>query len=199
MKCVFITILCGMAPWLAGCGKEPEPATPGEGQTAIVTATTVVVPDEIATEEEPRRELGPPTNVVYLADLRTVHFHNLYGKTRWGLSHRGKPIKYRGKMYRKGVSTHPHTKGDGVGVCPLNGKYRRFQSLVFVTTEKGSVAFRVEADGHEVFSSGVLTGNSQPLFINVDVTGAQELRMIVNPGKDNFSDHAVWGDPRLLW
>ena len=143
--------------------------------------------------------LGPPTNKVYLADLHgKVYFKNVYGKPQWGMDLSGKVIRFIEKMYRKGIMTHPPKDGEALGICVLNKKYRRFQSYIFVNSKKGSVTFRVEADGKEIFNSGEMTGENNPLFIDVDITGVDELRMIVNKGKDNFSDHAVWGDP-VLW
>ena len=144
-------------------------------------------------------DIGPPTNKVYLADLRKVYFHNVYGKPRWGVDFSGKVLSFNGKMYRKGITIHPPVEGEAVGICPLNKKYRIFQSYIFINSEKGSVTFRVEADGKEIFNSGEMTGENNPLLIDVDVTGVEELKMIVNKGKDNFSDHAVWGDPVLLY
>jgi len=163
---------------------------------------TEIKSDDIVTNLPAKKIIeptGPPTNKIYLADMRgKVNFRNVYGKPRWGMDLSGKVIRYNGKMYRKGITTHPPKDGEAVGICPLNKKYRKFQSFIFVNSEKGVASFRVVADGKELFNSGELTGKDNPLFIDVDVTGVEELRMIVNKGKDNYSDHAVWGDP-VLW
>ena len=176
--------------------------TVGCKKKSAATKVIEIKPVKIETNtpvEKITAPLGPPTNKVYLADLRKVYFKNVYGKPRWGVDFSGKVIRFKGKMYRKGITTHPPVEGEAEGICPLEKKYRKFQSYIFVNAEKGSVTFRVEADGKEIFKSGEMTGGNNPLLIDVDVTGVDELKMIVNKGKDNFSDHAVWGDPALLY
>jgi len=175
--------------------------TVGCKKKSAATKVIEIKPVEIKTSapvKEIKIPTGPPTNKVYLADLRKVYFKNVYGKPRWGVDFSGKVIRFKGKMYRKGITTHPPVEGEAIGICPLKKKYRIFQSYIFVNSENGVVIFRVEADGKEIFNSGEMTGENNPLFIDVDVTGVDELKMIVNKGKDNFSDHAVWGDP-VLW
>ena len=185
-----IIILILLLVFAVGCKKK-------SADKKIIKEKTVEIKTNIPVKkiEVP---IGPPTNKVYLADLRKVYFHNVYGKPRWGVDFSGKVISFKGKAYRKGITTHPPAEGEAVGVCPLDKKYRIFQSYIFVNSEKGKVIFRVEADGKEIFNSGEMTGENNPLLIDVDVTGVDKLKMIVNKGKDNFSDHAVWGDP-VLW
>ncbi len=185
-----IVILTFILIFAVGCKKK-----------SAVKKITEIKPAEIkasAPVKEIKVPTGPPTNKVYLADLRKVYFKNVYGKPRWGVDFSGKVIRFKGEMYRKGITTHPPVEGEAIGICPLGKKYRIFQSYIFVNSEKGKVIFRVEADGKEIFNSG-MTGGNNPLLIDVDVTGVDELKMIVNKGKDNFSDHAVWGDPLLLY
>ena len=153
-----------------------------------------------APEKVVEKVLGPPTNKVYLADLRgKVYFKNVYGKPRWGLDFSGKVLCFNDKKFKKGIMTHPPKEGEALGICKLDKKYRRFRSYIFVGAKKGSVTFRIEADGEEIFNSGEMTGENNPLFVDVDVTDVNELKLIANKGKDNFSDHAVWGDPYLLY
>jgi len=189
-------IFCVLLVFLVGCKKKEKIAA---SPVIIKKASPVEKVNTNSPVKKAEIPLGPPTNKVYLADMRgKVYFRNVYGKPRWGMDLSGKVIRFNGKMYRKGITTHPPKEGEALGICPLNKKYRKFQSYIFVNSKKGTVIFRVEADGKEIFNSGIMTGESNPLFIDVDVTGVDELKMIVNKGKDNFSDHAVWGDP-VLW
>jgi len=188
-------IFCILLIFTVGCKKKEKRTVSQKVVKKIETAKKI---NTNAPVEKIKVKLGPPTNKIYLANLRKVHFVNVYGKPRWGVDFYGKIIRFKDKEYRKGITTHPPKEGEAVGICPLNKKYRKFQSYIFVNSDKGSVTFRVEADRNEIFNSGEMTGKNNPLFIDVDVTGVDELRMIVNKGKDNFSDHAVWGDP-VLW
>ena len=196
MKRIFIfIILLGL---LTGC-KKKQTVQIKKASEEKVTLEEVKTKTPVA-EKITKKILGPPTNKVYLADLRgKVYFKNVYGKPRWGKDFSGKVLRFDNTIFQKGIMTHPPKEGEALGICKLDKKYRRFQSYIFVAAKKGSVTFRIEADGDEIFNSGEMTGNNNPLFVDVDVTGVKELKLIANKGEDNFSDHAVWGDPLLLY
>lgn len=62
----------------------------------------------------------------------------------------------------------------------------------------GSVTFEVWLDGTRVVASGVVRGGSAPLSGTLDVTGRQELRLVVTDGGDGSAgDHADWAEARL--
>ena len=191
-----LIILAALLVFAVGCKKKS--AVKKNTTIKTVEIKTVEIKTNIPIEKI-ELPTGPPTNKVYLADLRKVYFQNVYGKPRWGVDFSGKVIRFKGQTYRKGITTHPPEEKNTINICPLEKKYRIFQSYIFVNSEKGSVTFRIEADGKEIFNSGEMTGENNPLLIDVDVTGVNKLKMIVNKGKDNFSDHAVWGDPALLY
>jgi hypothetical protein len=50
----------------------------------------------------------------------------------------------------------------------------------------------------KLFESPVLRGGDQPAEVDVDITGAQQLRLRATDGGDNYySDHAAWGNARV--
>ena len=62
----------------------------------------------------------------------------------------------------------------------------------------GSVTFGVVADGRTLTTTPVLTGTSAATPLDVDVSGVQELHLVVQDGGDgNAHDHADWADARL--
>ena len=57
----------------------------------------------------------------------------------------------------------------------------------------GSVVFQVYLDGVKKYDSGTMTGASATKFIDLDVTGAKTLRLVVtDAGNGNTFDHADW-------
>jgi hypothetical protein len=101
------------------------------------------------------------------------------------------------------------TYSNGVGVFArslleysLNGQFKKFSALAGidrVTKGKGSVIFEIYLDGEKKWSSSVMTGLDEPAKIDLDVTGAKRLRLIVNDGGDgNRFDAANWCDAELL-
>jgi glucose/arabinose dehydrogenase len=84
----------------------------------------------------------------------------------------------------------------------LGGAYNSFFAYVGVDDEvgsSGSVVFQIWADGVQLFDSGVMTGTSFTQLANVNVTGRQNLRLVVTGGGDNINnDHADWADAQLV-
>jgi hypothetical protein len=100
-------------------------------------------------------------------------------------------------VFEKGIGAHAPSEI----VLALDGRCERFTATVGVNDGRGSngsVAFRVLADGREVAATPVVTGASAPVALDVDVTGAQRLALVVTTGGDNNNhDHADWGNARV--
>jgi hypothetical protein len=84
----------------------------------------------------------------------------------------------------------------------LEGAYTAFTTVIGIDDSQrngpGSVVFRVEVDGREVYSSGLMTAASPPRDVKVDLTGATTLRLVVDDGGDgNRCDHADWAGATL--
>jgi hypothetical protein len=109
----------------------------------------------------------------------------------------GGPIKINGVTYAKGLGTHSAASI----TYALGGAYNRFRAdlgLDDVVANQGRVTYEVWVNGVRVFDSGPITGASPTLSVNVPVTGATTLRLVVTNGGDGSSyDHADWGSARL--
>lgn len=111
----------------------------------------------------------------------------------------GKTIKLAGKTYLKGLGVHAPSELR----FDLKGSCLNFSSTIGLDDEidtqnlYGSVVFKVFLDGQEKFKSDVLKANDVQ-NINLDVTGKQELRLVVEPSAgNNWFDHANWANPVL--
>jgi hypothetical protein len=144
--------------------------------------------------------LAPPSSAtVYLSDYSWD-----YGVAGWGNIQRdkstdGKPITLNEVVYAKGLGTHAAS----TIVYTLGGEYDRFQSAVGVDDEtygNGEVSFEVWLDGVKAFDSGVMTATTDTQFIDLDINGINELKLIVTNGIAGGDwDHADWGDARILY
>lgn len=109
----------------------------------------------------------------------------------------GNPIRLGGKTYESGLGTHAASSFD----LRLDGNALRFQAVVGVDDEverRGSVRFLVVVDGKRKFDSGVIHGGDAPKNVDVDLSGAKQLTLVVNDGGDGIdSDHGDWADARL--
>ena len=62
----------------------------------------------------------------------------------------------------------------------------------------GSITFEVWVDGEKKFDSGLMTSKDVQKYVEVDINGAKELKLVVTDGGDNnHSDHATWADAKL--
>jgi len=109
----------------------------------------------------------------------------------------GRPITIAGQVFAKGLGTNAVSD---VQVY-LGGKCSRFTASVGVDDEQngaGTVTFQVLADGKSLATTPVLHGNGKAAAIDVDVTGAQALELVVGDGGDgNGGDHGDWALPTL--
>ena len=105
-----------------------------------------------------------------------------------------------------GVGKKSYTNGLGVFArslleYSLNKQFRRFTAEVgidSITKGKGSVVFEVYADDQKLWASPIMSGLDDPQKVDLDVTGVNRLRLIVNDGGDgNSFDAANWAEASL--
>jgi hypothetical protein len=147
---------------------------------------------------------SPPANTTYLSDLPPIASTNGWGPAEHDRSNGelpagdGKRITLNGVGYDKGIGAHAASDITYV----LNKHFATFQTVVGVDDEvgnNGSVVFQVYADGNKIFDSGVRRGTDAGLPVSLDVTGINQLRLVVtNAGDGNTFDHADWADAKLI-
>ncbi len=144
-----------------------------------------------------------PTST-YVSDLTWASSSNAWGPVEKDKSNGeqgagdGLPLKLNGQTYAKGLGVHAASEV----VYNLGGQYTRFKSDLGVDDEVSnpvaSVVFEVWADGQRLFQSATLRHDSPIAAVDVDVTGKQELKLVVTGAGDGVdSDHADWAGARL--
>ncbi len=114
----------------------------------------------------------------------------------------GTPISIRGTPYRKGIGVHPATGIPSDIRFNMKGECTSFFGEVGVddseTSGSGDVVFQIWADGSKLFDSGRMTNKNPAKLFKVNVTGKQELKLIVTDGGDDYGwDHSVWANPKI--
>ncbi len=152
--------------------------------------------------------LNTTTTSAYVSDLSYAQVANGWGPVEKDKSNGeiaagdGHTITINGKTYTKGLGTHAYSEIN----VPLNGQYNKFISEVGLDDEikskscssYASVGFIVYADGIKLFDSGVMKLGTATSTINVDVTGKNQLKLVVNDGGNgNGCDHGDWANPQL--
>lgn len=87
-------------------------------------------------------------------------------------------------------------------VYDLNGEYNVFTT--YLGTDKNynvnatTIIFKIFADGEEVYTSDVIRVNSEAEFVELDVTGVKELKLVANDAGDSgYGDFASWADTKV--
>jgi hypothetical protein len=111
-------------------------------------------------------------------------------------SARGGKIILGGVEHRKGVGVRARSL---LGYS-LEGGFKRFQATLGLDAAAmglGAVRVEVEVDGKKVKET-TLKGNDAPQPVDLDVSGAKELRLLVTWAGYGQSDFVDWGSARLI-
>jgi hypothetical protein len=111
-------------------------------------------------------------------------------------SARGGKILLGGVEHRKGVGVRARSL---LGYA-LGGAFKRFQATLGLDAASlglGAVKVEVELDGKKI-KEFTLKGNDGPQAVDLDVTDAKEMRLLVTWAGFGQSDFADWGSARLI-
>ena len=140
----------------------------------------------------------------YLTEYDWNSTNNSYASPKKDLSISGRALRLTGEdgkeiSYERGIGAH----STSTIIYDLSDKdYAYFTSYVGVDRQMygtvGSVSFEVWVDGEKKFDSGLMNSRDTQKYVEVDINGAKELKLVVTDGGNgNGSDHATWGDTKL--
>jgi len=140
----------------------------------------------------------------YLTDFEWKSTQNSYAAPVKDISISHNAIRLTGedgreKTYERGIGAHSNS----TIIYDLTDKNADiFTAFVGVDRQMygsiGSVTFQVFVDGEKQFDSGLMQSRDPQKYIEVNITGAKELKLVVTDGGNgNGSDHASWGDTKL--
>lgn len=97
-------------------------------------------------------------------------------------------------VFSKGLGVHAASKI----TYYLGGKCSSFTSQVGLESGfGGNIIFKVNADGVNKYQSRTYTPGFAPEAVNVDVTGAAYVELVVDPSGSINGAHGVWGDAKF--
>lgn len=140
----------------------------------------------------------------YLSDVQRKSVSQAWNTLKIDKAVSGNDLRLTGEngsavTYEKGLGTH----ASSTIVYDLTDKdYQLFTSYVGVDramyNSVGSVVFQVYVDGVKMYDSGLINSKDKQKFVEVDITGTSELKLLVTDGGNgNGSDHADWADAKL--
>jgi hypothetical protein len=145
---------------------------------------------------------------VYLSDLKAASFRHLpFLSTAWPYkldqSVDGGQLRAGGKLWLKGLGMHSASRL----TYELDGQFARFQAEAAIdqsTGGKGSVVVKVLTDAGDgkwqaKHTSPVLRGGDSPHWIDVDLSSARRLSLLVEfADRGDEQDPLDWLDARLI-
>lgn len=162
------------------------------GFSLILVCTTIAVPAS-----------AQAGTTYYVSDLTPTLANNGSGPVEkdravgeWNTV--GGTLTMQGSTWPKGLGTHAlsdvrYTLG---GVCST------FTAMIGIDDEvdfRGSVIFKVYADGAIAHTSGTMGGSMGAQPVSVNVSGKNELQLVVTDAGDGISyDHADWADAKVV-
>lgn len=140
----------------------------------------------------------PPENAIWLDSLDLSTMTQGWGSPHAGMSVGGNPIRLKGVEYAHGIGSHSQSEL----TIDLKGVCTKFVTVVGVDDETrggGSVIFRVFVDGREAAATPVMRSGDEPLLIEVDLTGARQLALMIEDAGDGIgNDHGDWAGALLF-
>jgi alpha-galactosidase len=110
------------------------------------------------------------------------------------------PLQIGQEKFAKGLGMHAH----GSVIFTLNTPFVRLLARTGIdenpeTEGRGSASFAVKVDGKEVVRTPVVKGGEASQPIDVPLTGAKQVELVVTEGIPDIAyDEADWGDARLV-
>ncbi len=135
-----------------------------------------------------------------LDQINPATIEQSWGEPKIGRSTDDKEISMDGVVYQKGIGTHANSRID----LTLDGKAEELNAIVGASdSQKGTMAtviFAIKGDGRELWNSGVMTPESPPMAVAVNLKGIQKLLLTVNDAGDGVAnDHANWANATIRY
>jgi alpha-galactosidase len=139
----------------------------------------------------------PSVEEVWISTLDVSRIEQGWGEGRANRSVDNRRLTVADRVFQRGVGTHANStiplELDGNGV-ELSG----WAGLDDETAGRGSVVFKIQADGKEIWNSGLMKPKDAAKNFVLDVTGVKALVLLATDGGDGFDyDHADWGGLKI--
>ena len=135
---------------------------------------------------------------VWLDELDISLIQQGWGTPKAGKAVNDKPMMLGGKTFEHGVGTH----AEGVMYVALDGQAKRFQAMVGINDKAGgpgSASIKIYSDSTLLFESSVFRVGDAPIPVDIDISGAKQMMLIMKDGGDDVSfDHVNLADARFI-
>ena len=139
----------------------------------------------------------PAAQDVWISSLEVTRIEQGYGEGHANRSVDNRRLTVAGQVFQTGVGTHANS----TIALELDGNALVLSGSAGVddeTDNRGSVVFKVQADGKEIWNSGLMKPKAVAKEFSLDVKGVKSLVLLATDGGDgNDYDHADWGNLKV--
>src|SRR5262249_20440666 len=133
---------------------------------------------------------------VWLSTIDASRIEQGWGQAHADRSVDGRPLHIGGRAFGHGIGDHAEASIP----IELQGNGSHLSAWVGVDEEvgnRGSVVFHVEAEGKELWNSGVMRGGDAAKEVSLELSGVKVLALLVSDAGDGIDyDHADWADAK---
>ncbi len=144
-----------------------------------------------------RKFVVKDTTSNYISDMEPAYYHQDWGNLGFDVTCEGNTLSIAGQEYERGLGTHANS----IIRYQLEGKYERFTAEIGHDDESNGgdgVTFEVKLDGHTIYGpSKIFMWGTPAEYIDLNVTGGDELELLVHCVGDINYDHADWANARI--
>ncbi len=135
---------------------------------------------------------------VFLTDLNPVREYQQWGKRQTHKQVSGGRLSVNGHVFRNGIGAHAYSYID----YNISNQYQFLEGYIGINYSANvgnKIEFRIIGDERLIYSSGILQGRLDPIYLKVPVDGIRILRLEARDGGDGINnDHADWLNMKLL-
>lgn len=167
-------------------------------ETISLEGAVLMPPQDVAAIPPSKDRMPRPVEHIqgiYLDAIDPISVEQGWGTLQKNRSVWEKPMMIAGRRFLRGLGTHApsHIR------YALDGQFKRFQCWAGADSATSpTIKFEVRVDGASKWQSELMTRDKAPVFVDVDVSGAKSLELIVDEMGSFGADHADWADARLL-
>lgn len=150
-----------------------------------------------------KREVEVVSDLKYLTDIKYKSAKSGWKRITKDVNTQNAPIIlnsiYGKHTFKKGMIAHASSE---IVYDVENKGYTNFESYIgldnYVYNKNSSVIFKVYVDGTLKYDSKAMGSKAKSKFVDIDITGAKEVKLVADPNGRTSYDHATWADAKFV-
>jgi len=158
---------------------------------------TLFFSDSFAADTISNEQVNSAVETIWLSSLDVSRVEQGWDQAHSDRSVYNRPLTVAGQIFERGIGTHANSEIplllDGNGVQLSGGA-----GLDDETDGRGSVVFKITADGKEIWNSGLMQPGDEVKTFSLAIRGSKSVVLLALDAGDGYDyDHADWVDLKI--